>query len=443
MKSFLFSFALLFWSLNSYGAFHSAKEGYFVFDPSKASMRDIGENSKFTIDHISSDGYEVYGPAGTGSTLQKLKLKVINALTVSKQVNDYPSFTQMEKNLRAINAAFPKHSKLFSIGKTVKNKDLWFIKLSKNAGKNYILPRVKLISSMHGDEITGRELLFSLIKDLLNAYGKDPETTALIDNSEIYIMPSMNPDGSEAQTRANGNDADLNRDFPDFNSGTVEASDGRQPETKAMMAFQEKTDFALSANFHGGAEVVNYMWDSMEQLHPFDHLLYEISLDYASRVPYLYNSTKFPHGITNGYAWYVVRGGMQDWSYFWHGDTQFTIELSQTKWPKYSDIPQLYADNKSALLGFLKRVHQGAGFYFSRGGISGQVEILSYSGRTKNSLGSFMFHNSSFYKILEPGRYSFRVFPSVGQPEEFDMNVEKNKIYLNGNYYSISFPRSL
>ena len=44
------------------------------------------------------------------------------------------------------------------------------------------------------------------------------------------------------------------------------------------------------------------------------------------------DSTEFPGGIVNGYDWYEVNGGMQDWSYYWHNDLQVTIELSNMKW---------------------------------------------------------------------------------------------------------------
>merc|ERR1712079_334082 len=36
----------------------------------------------------------------------------------------------------------------------------------------------------------------------------------LLDNTEIHLVPSMNPDGFEAVTRGNYNQVDLNRGFP-------------------------------------------------------------------------------------------------------------------------------------------------------------------------------------------------------------------------------------
>jgi predicted deacylase len=77
------------------------------------------------------------------------------------------------------------------------------------------LPNFKYIANMHGDEVVGRELLIRLITHLLNNYGHNDTITYLIDNTHIYLMPSMNPDGFELGQRENANNVDLNRNFPD------------------------------------------------------------------------------------------------------------------------------------------------------------------------------------------------------------------------------------
>src|SRR5690606_27488049 len=124
-------------------------------------------------------------------------------------------------------------------------------------------PEFKYIANMHGDEIVGRELMVLLLEDLTARYSEgNPEITSLINNTEIYIIPSMNPDGAESRRRGNSRWVDLNRNFPDFTTDNVNRPDGRQPETQAIMAFQASRQFALSANFHGGTECVNYPWDT-------------------------------------------------------------------------------------------------------------------------------------------------------------------------------------
>lgn len=267
---------------------------------------------------------------------------------------------------------------------------------------------------MHGDEITGRDMMMRLLNEICAKYGKDSAITNLVDNTEIYIMPSMNPDGSNARTRWNANGVDLNRDFPDF---SVPGDDqntpvGRAIETQAIMKFQSTRQFALSVNMHGGAEVMNYVWDTIPQAFPFEKMVIDLALDYSKLVPYIYNSSEFSQGITNGYAWYEVDGGMQDWSYHWHNDLQFTLELSQIKWAPYSQMEQYYNANHDAFLKFISMVHQGLGFRFEDAATEGVVEVVAYD--TNKSLGTFNFVRGEFFKVLEPGKYKLIVSPKKG-----------------------------
>jgi hypothetical protein len=122
------------------------------------------------------------------------------------------------------------------------------------------------------------------------------------------------------------------------------------------MKWQGQHKFKLSANFHGGAEVVNYPWDTIPDRYPEETLIKDLSREYAFNAPYIGTSTLFENGITNGYAWYEIDGGMQDWSIYWRGDFQVTIELSDQKWPDYSQIYYYYEQNRPALIKFIERI---------------------------------------------------------------------------------------
>lgn len=420
------------------------EEGVFVYDHSNQLIREFSKDSKFVVDHKSLKGFELFGARGLKANLKSRGIKFRDLdqenFLFSKFGTQYPSFESLQDELKKLNARYPELTQLFSIGKTVEGRDLWFMQISKHAHDSTPLPEVKYISSMHGDEITGRELMMKLIADILLAYGQDSKITELVNNTRIFIMPSMNPDGSFHIRRWNGNGADLNRNFPDFSTDDNQNIFGnREPETKAVMKFQAAHHIALSANFHGGAEVVNYMWDTLSDDHPLLPLLKEISLDYASKVSYLKNSTEFQDGITNGFAWYEVNGGMQDWSYFWHNDLQFTIELSGRKYPDYQLMDQYYRDNKDALLSFLSHVHQGAGFVSDRKNLKGTVTVLKDEGieHEKKNLGSYSFSDSYFYKVLQPGKYQFLIL-AVGIPEtEVNIEISAEKIYPRGNFAKI------
>ncbi len=332
-----------------------------VVDPDKAKLkRLVSEYPELIVDHVSSLGYEIYG---SKNLLTLLKVRHLNFVPVVVEVSqknsqDYPSPEQTVARLLELHAKYPKLMTTIEIGKSVQHRSLMFARLTAKPDDSS-LPEFKYIANMHGDEIVGRELMVKLIEDLTAHYGSDPRITSLMDHYQIYILPSMNPDGAAARTRFNANGVDLNRSFPDFTTQDNENTPNqREPEIQAIMNFQATHHFKLSANFHGGSEVVNYPWDAQEAAFPLDDFVKKISLDYAEKVPYIYQSTQFEHGITNGFQWYQVLGGMQDWSYHYYNDIQLTIELTQTKWPSFSTVDQSYQLNRDSLLGLIEEMNQ-------------------------------------------------------------------------------------
>ena len=338
----------------------SIPESYFVADINQ--LKNFASNPEFVIDHVSRDGFEIYGPKGMGAYFNRMGIQSTKLLAVPVQARaEYPSPEQSAQILKDLALAHPDLAQVFSIGKSVQGRDLWVIKITKNVVQSNNRPEFKYIANMHGDEIVGRELMVMLAKELLENYGHDSTATNLIDNLQIYIMPSMNPDGAAAGTRRNSKDADLNRDFPEWSLNNPNTPEGHADETQLVIEWQKHHQFVLSANFHGGAEVVNFPWDGVQEVHPLNDLVKELSLNYAKQVPYIYHSTQFENGITNGWAWYEVKGGMQDWSWYFYKDIQLTIELSMEKWPSFSTINGYFSANKSAMIDYISqtlKIHQ-------------------------------------------------------------------------------------
>jgi len=307
-------------------AFASVKieEELFVLGQKPEVLKELITAGSVEIDHVTSEGFEIYGRNGLSQYLDHKNIPYFDMKSVSKLAfAEYPSHAQITAKLQAAAAKNPSIMKLFSIGKSIKGKELWVMKISDNVNIDEVEPEFKYISSMHGDEITGREMTVSLIQEMAEKYGSNDELTELINNTEIYIMPSMNPDGSERKQRANANGTDLNRNFPDLKEANSAA--GRELENQNVMKFQAEHKFSLSANFHGGTIVANYPWDSTYDRHPLDGLVKELSLVYADLNPEMRNSSEFAGGITNGADWYVVKGGMQDWSCFLYNYMQIKL----------------------------------------------------------------------------------------------------------------------
>ena len=149
------------------------------------------------------------------------------------------------------------------------------------------------------------------------------------------------------------------------------------------------------------------------------------------------NSREFHGGITNGADWYVVRGGMQDWSYLWFNDLQITVELSDVKWPNYGLIPQFYKDNRDSLFYYMNQVHRGAGFTLSKKNVNGSVKVVQTSPDSID-LGSYAFSGSEFYKVLPAGVYEFTIRPEGGETQVIEAEVG-SKALITNKYQKVKF----
>jgi subtilisin-like proprotein convertase family protein len=278
----------------------------------------------------------------------------------------YHTYATLTTDLAAIAAAYPDITRLSSLGQSVQGRELWMMKISANPDLEEDEPEAAFISSMHGDEVSGKEHCYNLIDHFTSNYGIDPRVTGLIDNSVIWIMPSMNPDGTELGQRSNANGANLNRDFPDPYTDPQNAIDGHELETQAVMLWAEANTINLSANFHEGALVANYPFDNnptttggVYTASPDDAMFISLALTYASNNAPMYASSEFTNGITNGTDWYAISGGMQDYEYVYYGDFEVTMEISNVKWPSGSQLPALWDDNFESMFSYLERVHEG------------------------------------------------------------------------------------
>jgi len=351
---------------------------------------------------------------------------------VDRSWNCYPSYMQYEALLHKFAADDPSLCRLVDLGSTtnlIHPHRLWALIVSDRPGDEENEPEVLLTSSMHGDETTGFVLMLRLIDHLLRGYGDYSEITELVDESEIWINPLANPDGTyfggndtvadaiRSYTTTGGVDSgvDPNRNFPGFVGDLHPDGNPWWRETETMMALAESQAFVLSANFHGGVEVVNYPWDTVERRHPDDLWFQNLARDWADLAqadrPGGY-MTDFDNGNTNGYDWYPVDGGRQDFMTFFHGGREVTIEVSETKLLPSEELDDLWSWNRRALLDFIAHAHQGIrGVVSDRNDapLAATIEVVGVDREEDGSMARTDPDVGDFHRLLLPGLYDLRI----------------------------------
>ncbi|XP_004706949.2 carboxypeptidase D, partial [Echinops telfairi] len=321
--------------------------------------------------------------------------------------------------------------------------------------------------NMHGDETVSRQVLIYLARELVAGYKRgDPRLVRLLNTTDVYVMPSLNPDGFERAHegdcglgdgdppgptgRDNSRGRDLNRSFPDqFGTGEPPGLDD-VPEVRALINWIRRNKFVLSGNLHGGSVVASYPFDDSPE-HTATGIYSKTSDDevfrylakaYASNHPIM--RTGAPHcpgdedetfkdGITNGAHWYDVEGGMQDYNYVWANCFEITLELSCCKYPPASQLRQEWENNRESLITLIEKVHIGVKGFVKDSVTGSGLEnaTISVAGINHNiTTGRF----GDFHRLLVPGTYNLTAVLTGYMPLTFHNVAVKEETAIEVNF---------
>lgn len=330
------------------------------------------------------------------------------------QWESYPTYAQYDSIMRSFASSYPALCRLDTIGTSIRGKLVLVLRITGSSGSAEYKPPVFYTSSIHGDETGGFILMLRFAEFLLKNYNTDGRIGELMDNLEIWINPLANPDGTYygsnsvvSPTRNNANGYDLNRNFPD----PVMTQPVRQKETIDMMRFLAKHRFVLSANFHSGEEVVNYPWDRWAWPHADNAWFYTISRKYADTV-HLHSPKKYmdflDNGVTNGYDWYPVFGGRQDYVTWALNGREVTIELDTNFVTPVSYLADLWEYNRRSLTGYLENalfgIHGNVSDISNNDPVPAAIFIGGHD--TDNSQVYSDTLTGGFIRLLEPGTWN-------------------------------------
>jgi len=308
----------------------------------------------------------------------------------------YPKMTQLLIDLEKNNSDIMS---VDSIGTTYEGRDIWVVKLSDNVELEEDEPSVLFMGAHHGDEKPGFEVLIFFIKYMIEKYGaqaidddndgainedpfdgidndqdgaidEDPseeQVTNAIHNTQIFIIPMVNPDGVEANTRKNcapnyGPDGknniitsygvDLNRNygyawnypylFPEeYYLEYLIADDsgiyrGETPfcenETKAVKNFIENHNIGISLSYHDYGEWMVFPWMHSSMHTPHEALFRSIGRNMSKINKY---ELKI-YGQSGTQEYLIPRlcgtpGSSENWLYGEHEIISYTVELCKRR----------------------------------------------------------------------------------------------------------------
>ena len=263
----------------------------------------------------------------------------------------------LHAEIDALAAAHPDLVTTEVIGHSVEGRDIVAVRVTAGAPRipAGARPAVLYISLQHAREWISGEVTRRLLHSAVETYGTDPDTTKLLDTTELWFLPAANPDGYERtftagnrlwrkNTRDNDGDGtisasdgvDINRNLPDHWGFTPEGSSdipadqsyrGRaaasEPETQALMALAERLRFRFIVNYHSFGRLLLYPIGWQEQTPTADQAIYE-ALAGTPINPAIPGYTPELSA-----ALYSTNGETSSWAHARTGTLAFTVELGE------------------------------------------------------------------------------------------------------------------
>jgi hypothetical protein len=228
-------------------------------------------------------------PLASKRSTARMRAEAAAAPTVFRQYNAPGG---LRDELKATAAAAPKIAKLVTVGKTLRGVPINAVKVTANANKieDGKRPATIYLGGQHAREWITPEMTRRLMHHVIDNYGTDPELTQLVNTTEVWFLPVVNPDGYDFTfTEGNrlwrknlrdnngdgritsGDGVDLNRNFgekwgydnegssPDPASETYRGTGpASEPETRALTSLFKRVGFEFLVNYHSAAELLLY-----------------------------------------------------------------------------------------------------------------------------------------------------------------------------------------
>jgi carboxypeptidase T len=325
---------------------------------------EIAAKDKYERTALANEGYDIVSVEddrviiiGNENTLQRAHAtgKLLSRYKETLSPFDFPTKDQNFHNYKELTDEIttlaqnnPQIVSLSSIGTSYEGRDIWSLRLSASNIEGS-LPASIFMGGHHAREHVSVEVPLRLAQYLVDEYNKkNPRIVAMLNSFEIYIIPTVNPDGKEFDVasgsykswrknrskNSTGNfGVDLNRNYG-YGWGGAGASASTSDDTyRGPSAFSESetqtvkrfiethTNITTLLSYHTFSQLV--MW-------PWGHLDEELQNKKDLSV---FKTMGAKMAKWNGYKpmksgdLYLASGDTCDWAYGEHGIFAFTFEL--------------------------------------------------------------------------------------------------------------------
>ena len=263
----------------------------------------------------------------------------------------YHSYKELEADLESLESAHPSIVDLHTIGTSLENRNIYAVKISDNVDRDEEEPGVLFLGCHHAREWISVEVPFLLARRLAEGYDDDPAIRDLVDRSEIWIVPLLNPDGLEysinvyrywrKNRRANADGTfgvDLNRNYGYMwgrdNQGSSDWPDAEdyrgvsafsEPETRAVRDLFLSRSFLAVVSYHSYSQSILYPWGFADIPTGRDEFLRGLGLEMAGLIETI-NGRSYACDPAAS-SLYLTNGDLADWTFGVSGIPSYTIEL--------------------------------------------------------------------------------------------------------------------
>jgi carboxypeptidase T len=357
-----------------------------------------------------------------------------------------------EAKARQLAKDYPEWARFEEIGKTLKNRNLVAVAITAPNPTGAPRPAVIFDALHHAREIITPDVALDLAEGLLkDAKSGKPETRALLEQFTVWVVPMVNPDGSnivwtsDSMWRKNARPVngtvrgvDINRNYA-YQWGACDGSSGNptsetyrgtspasEPETQALAKLGERIRPVGGITFHSYGELVLYPYGCEDKFTPENALMERLGHDIARNIPSDDGGT-----YQAGTTWqmlYAVDGGSKDFFFSQFGTLEFTIEIGTDFHPPWSERDPTVAKIKKAAVGFMEDLGRNllsVEVVDGTHGVPAQATIEFDTIVHISSERPFVTSQTgTFFKVLDPGVYEVTATLADGRTASVDVRMD-------------------